>query len=268
MAIEIKDFLASIGYEGEAETPDQVVEYLNSKFVTKDKAHEDPDIKRKIEGRVFGEAYGELAKLTDGKFSKSELEKKPFKEAFGEVTSYFKSEVEGIKAKSKEGQSKQLTELQEKLADYEKSAQDYVRDNGILKSKLQEVEQNADQKVRSYIVGMRRKEIESKMPWKEGMTDIERAGLNVYIESNYKIEADESGSVIVKDKDGHTIPSKAKAGEVKTLEDIYAEVAENGNLLKKNNGGSGSQVRRVEPGQQSPTAGFAPRKLASISVPK
>jgi len=265
MAIEVKDLLSRIGFEGDAETPDQVVEFINSKFLPKDKAHEDPDIKRKIEGRVFGEAYGELAKLTDGKFSKSELEKKPFKEAFAEVTGYFKTETEAVKAKAKEGQSKQLTELQQQLEDYQKSIQDYERDKGILASKLQEVEQNANQKVRTYIVGMKRKEIESKLPWKEGMSEIERTGLNAFIESNFKIEADDTGVIVVKDKEGHTIPSKSKAGEVKSLEDIYMEIAEQGNLLKKNNGAG--PARRAEQSQTEHT-GFQPRRLASNPAPK
>jgi len=263
--MDLKDVFEVLGIEGDVTSREQLVQVFNSTYVPIEKASDHPDVRKRTEGRIFGEAYGQLAKLSNGKYTKEDLSKKPFGEAFQEVAGLLSSEVESIKAKAGEGKAKREAELEKQIEDYKKSLSDYERDKMALTSKLEEVESNANQKVRSYIVGMRRKEVESKLPWKDGMTDLERAGLESYLQNNYRFDADESGSVIVKDKEGHTIPSPKKAGDIISLEDIYLQVGEKNNLFKKNNSEPQRQQAQSQQGQHGEQrATFVPRRLPPV----
>jgi hypothetical protein len=267
--MELKELMESLGFQGEFETKEKFVEVFNSTYLPIEKADQHPDVRKKLAGQLFGEQYGKLAKATGGKFTKEQLAAKPFGEALEEVVASITGELETVKAKSKEGAAKQVLELQQQLDDLQKSLQDMDRDKKALSGKLEEVEQTANQKVKQYVIGMRRKEIEATLPWKDGMTELEKQGLESYLQNNFRLDADESGNVVVKDKDGHTIPSKTKTGDAATLKDIYLQLGEANNLFKKNNTEPHRGQPAGTPRPQTPdNTGNVPRKMPAMGVPK
>jgi len=260
--LESKDILEAIGFDGEPADADAIVAHINTRFIARDRVQDDPDIRRSFEGRLFGESYGALANASGGKLKKSELEKLTYKEALQTFSQTLAAEIESVQTKAKEGKSKRESELEAQLTDFQKSIQDYQRDTQAAKDYAAQIEADSSSKVRGYVVGMRRKEVESKMPWKDGLTEIERTGLETFIASNYQFDADESGGVQVKDKQGHTIPHSKKAGEVKDLEDIYTEVGEKYGLFKKSNATEQRQPPRRHTTDNNSTA--TPRRLPLI----
>jgi|GEM_PF-4170092 len=265
MELTKEDILKAFGIEGEVTSVDQLVQIFNSTYVPIAKASDHPEVRKATEGRIFGEQYGKLAKLSNGKFTKEQLAAKPFGEALEDFATTIYGDLETVKLKANEGKAKREAELEKEVEDYKKSLQDYERDKKTLADRLSEVETQASQKVKSYIVGMKRKEVEAKLPWKDGMTDLERAGLETFLASNYRFDADESGAIIVKDKDGHTIPSPKKAGDVISLEDVYLEVGEKNNLFKKNNT-DGNRTREPQRHSEPNKSGYTPRSLPPVTV--
>jgi len=264
--MELKDVFEVLGIEGEVTTREQLAQIFNATYVPIAKASDHPDVRKATEGRIFGEQYGRLAKLSGGKYTKEELSGMPFGEALEKFGTGLTAELESVRSKAKEGQSKQVTELQEQVTDLQKSIEDYKRDKKTLSEKLGQVEAESNTKVKTFVVGMKRKEVEARLPWKDGLTDLERAGLDSHIQSNYRLDAEDSGEVVVRDKEGHTIPSKKKAGEVLTLEDLYMEIGEKNNLFKKNNTSAG-QGRHIAAQQAAPDkAAFTPRRLPPVNV--
>ena len=241
-----EEILEAVGFKGEA-TPEAVVKHINDNFISRSKAQSDPELDKHYSGRVFGLQNGLLAKLS-GKHTREQLQEMGWEKAFETVIGSLQEEVKTVKEKSKEGQAKQLTELQAKLEDHEKSIADYERDKKALALKLQEVETSSQDQVKSFKLNIKKKDVFSAIPFKEGMTDIEREGLETMLSKNYLLDLDEKDGVVIKDKDGHTIPNPKKAGEVLGFEEVVKELAEKNKLLKAND----STVRTVAPRKIEP----------------
>jgi hypothetical protein len=155
-----------------------------------------------------------------------------------------------------------MTELRAKLEDYEKSIQDYERDKQTLAQKLQEVEGSAAQQIKEFKLSSKKKDVLSSLPWKEGLSDVERVGFETFLNTNYVIDLNEKDEILVKDKEGHTIPHPKKAGEVLSFPEIVTEIGDKYNLFKRNNGAPEPPKRQ----QQEPPKSSNMRSLPTVGL--
>lgn len=263
MIMEVKELLEAIGFSGDDATPEKVVEHINKSFIARKDALNDPELSKHYSGAVFGKQNTLLSKLSGGKYTKEALQEMGWEKAFETVVGGLQSEVEAVKSKSKEGEAKQLTELRAKLEDYEKSIQDYERDKKTLAEKLQEVEGSAAQQIKEFKLSSKKKDVLSSLPWKDGLTDLERAGFETYLNTNYVIDLNEKDEILVKDKEGHTIPHPKKAGEVLSFSDVVGEIGEKYSLFKRNNGAPEPPKPRP---QQEPQKTSNMRSLPAVGL--
>jgi hypothetical protein len=259
--MEIQELFEGIGYkpeDPEKVTRQDVVDFLNENFVKRTEARNDPDLIKSIKGSAAAELFKELK----GKVGEDFVDFKDLniKDALGAVVEKYNASLEDVRKSSKEGQSKQVLDLQAKLEDLTRSLGDFKGANEELKNKNSELEKGFEAKIREFKISSKRKDIETGIPWSDSLTDVQRAGLKSVLNENYVFDL-EGDDFVVKSKDGHKIKNEKKAGEFYTPAEVYEQVAEANGLLKKNNGGAQETKRfQFEKGGGEEKGGFKPKE--------
>lgn len=259
--MELQEILEAVGYTGEADklTREAFVGHLNAQFVNRQKAFEDPEVKKQAFGRVYGEIAGTLAKLT-GK-SKSELQEMGNDKAFEllqETWAAKDAEIQSIKEKSKEGQAKQVTELTAQVEDLQKSLQQMDQARQTALEAASKANDELKTGIRDYKVGMVKKDLLSKLPWAESANEYLRRGVLAEFDENYRIELGDDDTPVIKTAKGELIPDPKKAGAFLGAESVLTGLAEKAGALKNNNGGgagSGGGGGHQEPKKVQPAGG-------------
>jgi len=237
--MELKDILEAIDYKGDAESLDRekLVGHINSKFVARDRAFEDPDVLKQTRGRVFGELNGRLAKIT-GK-SKSELQEMGAEGAFDlldETYEGLNTKLTDATTKAKEGHSKQLLDLQADNDDLNTSLTQYKQATTEAQAAAAAAVKERDQGIRGFKVKHHRNNLFAAMPWAEDVNPYIKTGIQAEIESNYRFDLDENDMLVIKDKDGLFVPNPKQAGGFLGASDVLTQLAEKAGALKNNNG--------------------------------
>ncbi len=217
---------------------DNFKQTFNSKFVSKETAHTDEDIKNRVVGKRMGEITSKLVEFgkalgQDVSFDK--LRDKKVEDVITEFGSVVTTQLEQLQSKAKEGNDKKLNDLQKELEDKVKSLTSYKEALEQTQGLLAEKESNFQSELKNYKVQTKLKDIRASIPFVDGITDVQRAGFETIINSSYKFDLDEKDNVIVTDKDGNLVPVKDKAGVFADPTTIFTTVADANGLLKKNN---------------------------------
>lgn len=77
-------------------------------------------------------------------------------------------------------------------------------------------------------------EIMGKLPFKTGLSELEKAGFDSHVSTNFKLDVDDTGKRIITDMEGQRIRSTKNATEFKDIEEVYTEVADKFGILAKN----------------------------------
>jgi hypothetical protein len=254
--MELKDVLEAIGFQGDAEGLDRekLVQHINQSFVPRDKAFEDEGVRKQAFGRVFGEISGKLAPIL-GK-SKSEIQEmgndKAF-EALGETFAGLNTKLTDVEAKAKEGQSKQVLDLEDKLADYEKSLGQYKTAAQEAREAAEAALADRDKGIHTYKLEVRKKDIFGSIPWSSEVNEFTRKGIEFEFNDKYVMDLDEKDEPIVKTRSGELIPDPKKAGAFLGPKDVLTSLAEKAGALKVNNAGKAEE--RKAPANTSVAAG-------------
>ena len=228
---EIKQFL---GLPEEVDSLDKFKEHFNSSYISKDKAHLDDQVKSKATGDVLRRISSKVAnELGDFGIKTSDFEGKPFEE------------VVSIAAANAKQRIQELTETQGKpdkrYQDLEVQFGTIKQERDQYKTKLEETigtfetfKAQKDNEVKTWKVGIKLQDVRSKIPFVDGLTDIQRKGFESVL-GEYQFDLDETDNLIVKDKNGNFVPSKQKAGAFADAYEVMDALADANGLKKKNN---------------------------------
>lgn len=243
--MELNEILEAIGFSGDAEnlTREKLVGHINANFVKRERAFEDDQVRKQAFGRVFGEIAGKVAPLI-GK-SKSEIQEMGNEAAFDLLQQTWEaksSEIEKIKQKAAEGQSKQLADLQAERDDLAKSVKDYQEAVKAAQQAAEEANKKYETGIHEYKIGMAKKDLFGSLPWSENANEFVRKGIEAAFAESYKLDLD-GDTPVIKTVDGNLIPDPKKAGSFVDPKTVLTQLAEKAGALKNNNGGGAGEPK-------------------------
>lgn len=236
----LKPYLEKVGIKdiGEDFTPDNLSTHVISNYIIKDVAHEDDEVIKKVMGRVMNEherAFKQATGFSKEDFNVEEGKELRFKDMIKQgvemLTSKHQEELETLKGGIDDDA---VRKLNEKLTGKDNDLKSYKKLNEELKTQLAELEKTSESKIKSVLVDVNRKDALSKLTWKDGISEVERAGFQTLIDSKYKFDLDEDNKVKVTDHNGERIKSQKNAGDFMNLSEALETLAEESALLKKN----------------------------------
>jgi len=241
--IDIKELLSALklsSVDADKATVQEIVSELNKLLIPRADVMTDPDFIKHFDGKVFGRQNSLLSKFSNGKSTKEELAKMGWEDGFNLVFGGLNVQIEEQKKKNQEGADKQVVDLQKQLDELSKSVQDEKRDKDSALFELQKEKLNSSEKLKAIDIKQARRDKESSIKWKKDMTKVERIGFENALNELYDLDLDDTKKeLVVKTKDGHTVPNPKVVGTSKTYLDVVLEIAEENNLIEKSDGPEG-----------------------------
>jgi hypothetical protein len=238
--MELKDILGFVDL-GEVKTIDEFKEKFKVKFITKDEALGDDEIKGKITGKVTGAATTLFKRLFE--LENKEIEGKKWEEIAEIGVNKLKGQIKELEGKQGQSNDQAIKDLQAKLESAQKTVADFKSANETLKSTYDKDIADWQGKFKGLRVGNLMEKAKSSLTTKlkSDMTEAERLGYEAAIERSFVLDFDEKDAPVVKDKEGKRIPNPNKAGSFLSLEEALELKATELNLIKKNNGSGSNQ---------------------------
>jgi hypothetical protein len=237
--MEVKDLFDYLGIE--ATDIDVFKSAFATKFVTKDEAWQDDEIKSKVTGRVTNE----VQRFIKNEFglSNEDIKGKHYEDVLKLGAERFKSKIAELEEKQNMEGDEKIKNLTDELTKYKSTVNDYKTQLDNTKKQFEEVNNDWSNKYKglkiNHVLNDAKIKIASKL--KSDMTEAERFYLDHKISESIKVDFDENEKAIVLDKDGKRIANPNKVGEFMQLEEVLSSIAERENLVKKNNANN-SQV--------------------------
>jgi len=232
--MEVKDLLQRLGID-EAETLEDFSEKFNSKFVSKDSAWQDDEVKSKITGKVAG-SINSFAKREFG-LDPSEIKDKKWEDVLKMGVEKLKAEKLELEEMSGKGSDEKFNELSEKLKKAEKTISDYKvnLDNTSKLIEQKDIEYNNSIKSLKVENILKENKVKIMPKLKSNMTEAERFYFDHKIKETIDLDFDENGDAVVLDKKGSRLPNPNKIGSFLSLDEVLEDIASKNNLLIKNN---------------------------------
>ena len=256
------------GLEKGDKKPEDFKNFINTTFISKTMALDDEDIKGKIVGKLIGGITTKLKAV--GGLDKKEIEGKKIEDIIDLLGVKHTTALDEIKKQNTGTADEAVKALNTKIEKLQRERDDFKGINETLNTKLAETQTTFDSKIKEFKLTNKLTGIHSKIPFKDGMTEIEKSGFNALLSNNYKFDLDENDNEIVYDKAGNKIKSQSGT-KFMTVEELIIQEADKNNLIKKNNAGGQRQTfftPGTPNGTVSPTSKMAERKLAVIESMK
>lgn len=232
MAKTVEDLQKLLDYVGiEADTEDDFKKAFDEKFMSKE-AH------KKEVGQRFtniDSAFLETYKLIDPTISSRKMAAVRFEENLNS----FKEKLSGVlKEKdeaAKSGNDKKVNDLTKLLEDKEKSLAAYMEANENLKTEFDAFKTESQSQFKNYKLSDRYNKVKSQIAFVDNADRFKMRGYEDTLREDYIFDLDENDELIVKGKDGKPVVNKAKAGHFLSPKEVMELMAEEAELLKKNN---------------------------------
>lgn len=228
---EVKQFL---GLPDEVDSLDKFKEHFNTTYVNKDKAHLDEQIKSKATGDVLRRISSKVAnEFADYGIKTTDFEEKPFEEVMKVAASNVRAKITELSETSGKPDAR-IQALEADLTKTKAEKEQIKLQWETTASEFDTFKSNKENEVKTWKITNLVKEAKSKIPFVDGMTEIQRTGFEAVVNSNYIFDLD-GDNVVVKDSKGNFVPSKSKAGQFATVDEVLDMVADANGLKKKNN---------------------------------
>lgn len=229
--MEGKEILEALGLPADLDSTEKIVEAHQSKFISVDTAHEDEKVISKITGKITGSLTTEAKRLFD--FEAADIKDKDLKTILKEGTTKLKAKIAELETAT--NNDERFTSLKKehdaKMILFDQTKSELQKTAELLENE----KKSANEKIKGFKIKSVYNGAKDKLPFADGVKDVEKIGFDAIFSNKYVIDLDEQDNPIVLDKTGKKIPSKQKAGEFLGLEDVLKmELVENG-LDKKNN---------------------------------
>jgi len=240
MALELKDILSALSIDADIETltSDEFKTQVESKYVLRDLALKDEDIKKKITGQLFGKLNTKTAQIFGLK--SSDVDGSPLEDILTKVKTNYDTQITALTEQAGKGNDKKVEELTAKLNDLQSTLS--IKEAGLSDW---EKKYNADVTAKENVlrdyklssaIGKVRETLMPKFSEEYTKNDLVKAGFEAHINNTYAFDLDENDNPIVKLKaDGSLVKSKLKAGHIATPDEIFLVEMESKGVMKKNN---------------------------------
>lgn len=258
--VELKDILGFIGVEGK--DLEEIKSNFDSRFVTRENAVKDDEIRNKIHGQMFGGVNTAIKRtFRDGfgvELDKEEIEGKKYEEILSLGASKAKEAYE-TKISTLSEQVKASPKAEEIEAEwkgkYEKVLGEKSNFESLLndtKTEFETFRTNIETEKKSSAINSKIESLVSGLDWSENTDKYRKTGFLAEMSKNYSLDLSDSGDLQIK-KDGNLIPDPSKHGDFMRPEDIYKVAAIDAKLLKAPNAKSSTFVKPTVNNDGMPT---------------
>ncbi len=250
--LNLEEAQALLAYVG-IEDADKFKDEFGQKFFTKESAISNDEIISAVTGKrikTLESKFLEIVKEFDPTITKSKLGEKHLEEAMDDYIPVFKTKLSELESKAKSGNDKKVSDLEKQYDDLNKSYQAQKEVTDRIESEYNKYKEESTNNIKSYKINHQLSELKNRIPWIDGMTEIQKAGYDTVLSSNYKFDLDEQDRLRILDKTGKPVQSKAKAAIADPLE-ILDLIAEENQLKKKNNAQNGKQFFQIDTTKES-----------------
>ena len=250
-------------------TPEQMFDYIgintdniddfktqfDGKFLTRENAINDSEIKSKLTGAMAGGITTHIKRSAKENFgleiSKDEIEGKKVEEIFDLIAATTKNEYE-TKINDLSGQLKSSPKVDEINAEWESKYNKLKGEFSDTRDLLETTKSEFESKQNEWIENQKQTAIKSKMDgmlaqldFSDQVNDMTRTGFLTHMATNYQIDLNDSGEMQIKDAEGKMIPNASKHGEFMSPADVYRAEAEKNKMLKVANAQSAKSTNFV-----------------------
>lgn len=274
--LKLEDLLVGIGIKSEEEAGFKTIEEFNGEFnkvfikrsaVPDDKEIVDPIIGRRIapEENDLKRHFKELGVVFEASDLKDE-EGKPKKLSeirqvgFEKLEALHKAKVKELEDNADGNIDERITELTKERDKFKKKSEQLKESSETLQGTVESQKKDFKTKIEDNMIKTELNTIKSGLTFKEGITDLERKGLDSLLTDGFSFEVEEEGEgddavqkVIVRDKEGNFIKNEKKAGEFLSPKDVIEQEAASNKLLKVNGTPSDKRTKFTPPDDSTKT---------------
>jgi hypothetical protein len=214
--------------EKDFESLDQFKEELAKKYVAREVAVDDEDIRNKVTGKTLGSLETKFKRAFN--LTEDDVKGKKLSDLFEVAQQRIQTQVDDLKAqaqnsgKDDEAYKVQLAELKRQKGEYETLA-------GELTQKLEQKEVESQKAIDNYIVNQEVMKIKANVPWSDSVNSLAKKGFDIELNEKY-IFALSDGKLTVTDKQGNQIKND-KGTAYLSPEELVKSEAEKAQMLKK-----------------------------------
>lgn len=270
MAIELKevaDFLfdKEDGVEiDKLESTDQLKDAFHKKYVSRQIAIEDEDIKSKVTGKVLGTLDTKVRRAFE--LTEDEAKGKKVSELIELGEAKVKAKVEELQAKIKNGKTdgddEAVKKLQDELSETKRRAKEFETVAAESVNQVNILKETHQKELQGFEVNFKLSNLKAEITWADSANVFAKKGWENHIAENYTFAMND-GKLIVTDKEGNQIKNDNGTGFI-SPKDLLTKEADKAGLIKKAGAAGGAanqQTKREErrdDGQQ-PTRHAHPR---------
>lgn len=235
--MDIKELAEVIGFEGDASTltKDAAMAHLNERFISRENAVKDPEIKKKVVGSVLG-SLGVKAAQTFG-LKSSEVNDKQLEDVFELAKNKYDNELKALKEGAGKTDDERAKEYEKQISLLKGSITDLETTLGTREAEYTGKIGELSSALKNTKLSVKLDKANSAIPFTDEFVKdpIKKRGFYATISDKYNVDLAEDDNVVVTDKQGNPIKHPKTAGKYASYEDVLQIEAETNGFLKKNN---------------------------------
>ena len=214
--------------EKEFASLDEFKDELAKKYVSREVAVDDEDIRNRVTGKTLGSLETKFKRSFN--LTEDDVKGKKLSDLFEVAQQRMNTQMEELKEQAKntgkddEGYKTQLAELKRQKGEYETLA-------GELTQKLEQKEIESQKAIDNYIINQEVMKIKSSLSWSDSVNQFAKKGFDLELNERY-IFALSDGKLVVTDKDGSQIKNEKGTGYL-TPEELVRTEADKAQMLKR-----------------------------------
>jgi hypothetical protein len=217
--------------EVEFESLDTFKEELSKRYVSREVAADDEEIRNKVTGKTLGTLETKFKRQFG--LTEEEVKGKKLSELFEIAEGKQKGLIEDLQAQIKEpGQTpEEIKELKAQLEEAKKRSKEQETLAGELTKKLQESEGEFNTRINKHMADMELAKVKSSIQWADSANQYAKKGFEIDIAEKFNFVLSD-GKLIATDKEGNQIKNEKGTGYM-TPEEILTSEANKAGLIKK-----------------------------------
>lgn len=238
---------------------DEFKEKLAKRYVSREIAADDEDIRNKVTGKTLGTLETKFKRQFG--LTEEEVKGKKLSDLFEIAESKQKSLIEDLQDQIKQpGQTpEELKTLRAELEDARKRSKEQEQLAAELSSKLQESEGEFNNRITKYMADMELNKVKSSIVWADSANAYARKGFEIDMSEKYNFVMSEN-KLIVTDKQGNQIKNDKGTAYMSPEELLKSEADKAGLLKKAGSAGTASTTTQVSLQQTTGAGSSSPRR--------
>lgn len=236
--------------EVEFESLDTFKEELSKRYVSREVAADDEEIRNKVTGKTLGTLETKFKRQFG--LTEEEVKGKKLSELFEIAEGKQKGLIEDLQAQIKQpGQTpEEVKELKAQLEEAKKRSKEQESLAGELSKKLQETEGEFNNRINKYMADMELNKVKSSIQWADSANQYAKKGFEIDIAEKYNFVLSD-GKLIVTDKEGNQVKNEKGTGYMNPEELLQFEANKAGLVKKAGEAGSKTVATKVDVNQNT-----------------